>query len=174
MLFQHFLGFWNMARGNGRGFRDSCGPQIVFQWWRWWKWASRCLGCDSQTFASSNWLNSFQRIFQQSLPIAIELGHNMFQIHCYRWGISGAEMISASRRGSVADSAVRRTREIPPAAAVLWLIPPSAANAKFRQPPWICGWFRRPPRICGWFRRLPHTRNSASRRARMVGKDGLS
>ena len=82
----------------------------------------------------------------------------------YRWGISGAEMISASRRGSVADSAVRRTREMPPAAAVPWLIPPSAANAKCRQPPWICGWFRRPP----------HTRNSASRRARMVGKDGLS
>ena len=140
-------------------------------------WPSTCI-----------YLSSFSRISHYKMylgPLFPLQWHNFIQlsgfseIRCvfsmiYRWGISGAEMISASRRGSVADSAVRRTREIPRAAAVLWLIPPSAANAKFRQPPWICGWFRRPPRICGWFRRPPHTRNSASRRARMVGKDGLS
>ena len=43
--------------------------------------ASRCEGCHSQTFASTNRLNFHQRTYQQSLPLAIWLVHDMFQMY---------------------------------------------------------------------------------------------
>ena len=74
----------------------------------------------------------------------------------YRWGISGTEMISASRRGFVADSAIRREREIPPAAASVVVGSAVRCSSSVEVNIWpsffrsaVAGWLI-PPQCGGW------------------------